>query len=193
MISRSENMARIRSRNTVPEQVLRRILRRAGLHPKPHPHLPGSPDVGFVRRRVALFLDGCFWHGCPQHYIAPKTRFEFWNRKLRQNADRDAAVDADLRAQGFRVVHLWQHELSEPDRVLERVTAALSRDTQKSPTFVQGRIWWNCQCGATDVQVTALSGPGSLKPAGRVRPEFAWLRCRLCGHEWQQAIPEKLK
>lgn len=143
---------------------------------------------------MAIFLDGCFWHGCPQHYIGPRTRGDFWSRKLRENVERDASVDAQLRAAGFRVVHLWQHELGSPDRVAERVCAALNETAHAtSPSFVVGRVWWTCACGADDVQVSALSGPGSLKPAGKVRPALASLVCRNCGAAWNAAVPTEMQ
>lgn len=188
--SRSENMARIKSRDTAPEVVLRRTLRRAGLRPRVHPRLPGAPDLGFVRRHVAVFLDGCFWHGCPQHYIAPKTRFAFWTEKLRRNVERDADVDAALATRGFRVVRVWQHELTNPDRVATRIAGALAEPGRRtSPGFSDGSIWWSCDCGSSDVQVTSASGPGSLKPAGKERPEFVRLRCRACGLRWDRPVP----
>jgi DNA mismatch endonuclease (patch repair protein) len=186
-------MARIKSRDTAPERVLRRVLRRAGLRPRAHPKLPGAPDLAFVRRRVAVFLDGCFWHGCPQHYIAPTTRFSFWADKLRRNVERDAAVDTALAAAGFRLVRIWQHELGHVDRVLVRVNAALDEHAERVPPgFSDGTIWWSCGCGSIDVQVTSVSEPGSLKPAGKVRPAAVTLRCRLCGRGWTQPVPEKL-
>lgn len=186
-------MARIRSRDTAPEVQLRRVLRQRGLRPTYHPRLPGSPDMGFVRRKVAVFLDGCFWHGCPQHYVAPKTRAVFWRRKLLDNVDRDAKVDTLLHANGFRVLHLWQHELSNPDEVAARVASELApykEGPATPPAFAEGRVWWACWCGSTDVQVAAVSGPGSLKPAGKERPESASLRCRACAREWTRAVPK---
>lgn len=194
-ITRSENMARIRCRDTAPEIQLRRLLRRQGLRATDHPRLPGSPDMAFVRRKVAVFLDGCFWHGCPQHYVAPKSRAVFWLRKLRDNVDRGAAVDTLLNASGFRVLHVWQHELSEPARVAARVASELVPD-QKTPAippgFVQGQVWWACWCGSTNVQVAAVSGPGSLKPRGKERPATAVLRCRACAREWTRAVPKEM-
>jgi DNA mismatch endonuclease (patch repair protein) len=185
-------MARIRSRDTAPEVLLRRVLRQHGLRPTYHPKLPGSPDMGFVRRKVAVFLDGCFWHGCPQHYVAPRTRQLFWRRKLADNVDRDGKADTLLHANGFRVVHVWQHELNDADRVAERVAGELAPDKEgpSTPGFSEGRVWWACWCGSTDVLVAAVSGPGSLKPGGKERPEAAALRCRACAREWTRAVPK---
>ncbi len=190
-LSRSENMALIRSRNTAPEQALRRVLLRAGLRPRPHPHLPGSPDLAFVRRHVAVFLDGCFWHGCPQHYVGPHTRREFWSHKLRTNVARDTSADDQLKTKHFRIVRLWQHELAQPQHVIQRVVAAL-QNIATSPFFSDGLIWWRCVCDSLDVAVTSISGPGSLKPAGVVRPESAVLACRECRREWTTAVPSVL-
>ncbi|TKC92128.1 very short patch repair endonuclease [Polyangium fumosum] len=186
-------MSRIRSRDTTPERVLRGVLRRAGLRPQPHPKLPGAPDVAFVRRRVAIFLDGCFWHGCPQHYIAPTTRFSFWADKLRRNVERDAEVDAVLQGMGFRLVRLWQHELTYVGGLLARVGAALDEHADPiPPAFCDGKIWWACACGSVDVRVVSVSERGSLKPAGKVRPAAASLRCRSCSRGWIVPVPEKL-
>jgi DNA mismatch endonuclease (patch repair protein) len=191
-LSRSENMARIRGRDTAPEVRLRRLLRRAGLRPRVHPRLPGAPDMAFVRRRLTIFLDGCFWHGCPQHYIAPKTRFSFWLKKLGMNVERDVDVDADLATRGFQVLRVWQHELARPEVVVARVSDTLADGRPTRPGFAAGTIWWVCQCGSSDAQVVAVSGPGSLKPAGRVRPEAVRLRCRNCGRRWDRAVPQVL-
>ena len=186
-------MARIKSRGTAPEVALHRTLRRAGLRPRVHPRLPGAPDLAFVRRHVAIFLDGCFWHGCPQHYIAPKTRFPFWTEKLRNNVERDVAVDAELAARGFQVVRVWQHELAKPDQAVARVAGAVQEFSGRTPPgFSHGNIWWTCACGSSDAQVTSVSGPGSLKPAGKERPQFVRLRCRACGNRWDRPVPKSL-
>jgi DNA mismatch endonuclease (patch repair protein) len=68
------------------------------------------PDVVFVARRVAIFLDGCYWHRCPQHGTAPRTNAGYWTEKLDRNVARDRRVDAALDAAGWRVVRIWEHE-----------------------------------------------------------------------------------
>lgn len=135
-LSRSEQMARIRARNTSPELRLRRALWRAGLryrlhHPTPH----GRPDVVFPARKVAVFVDGCFWHGCPVHYVRPRSREQFWCKKLRDNVDRDRRQTIALEAAGWRVVRIWEHEVYEElEEVVRRVETALEREAWKPPS-----------------------------------------------------------
>ena len=73
--------------------------------------LLGRPDFVFLASRVALFVDGCFWHGCPKHYIKPKNNRAFWKRKLDANRARDRQVNRELRRKGWRVVRIWEHDL----------------------------------------------------------------------------------
>lgn len=126
-LSRSENMARIRGRDTGPEVVLRRALWAAGLRYRKHAKTPvGRPDVVFPGPRVAVFIDGCFWHGCPAHYSRPNSQAEFWAAKLVDNVTRDRRQTLELEALGWRVVRVWEHEVYEQrDAVVARVAAAL--------------------------------------------------------------------
>lgn len=83
-------MKRIKSSDTSPEKALRAILWSWALRYRKHYHITGvRVDIGFVRPRVVVLIDGCFWHGCPDHYGRPKTRQEYWDRKLRINQERD--------------------------------------------------------------------------------------------------------
>ena len=112
--SRSEQMARIRARNTSPERELRRILWARGLRYRLHVRTPGGrPDVVFPGARVAVFIDGCFWHGCPKHYVRPRTRGGFWSLKLKSNFERDRVQTALLERAGWRVIRIWEHEIAE--------------------------------------------------------------------------------
>jgi DNA mismatch endonuclease (patch repair protein) len=113
-MSKSEQMARVRSRDTDAEILLRRALWRAGMRYRTTAKkLPGTPDVTFGRLRTAVFVDGCFWHGCPAHYTEPKTNRAFWQEKLRRNQERDRKVDALLTDMGWLVLRLWEHEVYE--------------------------------------------------------------------------------
>lgn len=112
--SRSEQMSRIRGKNTSPELLLRRALHAAGLRYRIHYRTPaGRADLAFVGARVAVFLDGCFWHGCPDHYVRPRSRTEFWSAKLAENVARDRRQTLTLEAVGWRVCRLWEHEVFE--------------------------------------------------------------------------------
>src|SRR5690554_5676106 len=100
---RSETMRRVRSRDTSCELLLRRELHRRGLRYSLRRKLPGSPDVVFVAKRVAVFVDGCFWHGCLIHCRRPSGNAGYWNAKIERNMERDVRVNATLTAQGWRV------------------------------------------------------------------------------------------
>ena len=107
---RSRNMRAVRAKNTAPELIIRRALHAAGYRYRLHvKHLPGSPDIALPKHRVAIFVDGCFWHGhgCALFKI-PQTRTEFWIGKIEGNRRRDLTKDEQLLAQGWRVFHVWE-------------------------------------------------------------------------------------
>ena len=110
---RSRNMSAIRSRgNRTTEKAVRFCLVRAGirgweLHSSA---LPGRPDFVFHKERLAVFIDGCYWHGCPKCYRAPTTNKSYWSQKLIRNVTRDRAITRILRKGGWRVVRFWEHQ-----------------------------------------------------------------------------------
>ncbi|WP_211340824.1 very short patch repair endonuclease [Xylanimonas allomyrinae] len=109
----SARMARVRNRDTAAELAVRRELHRRGRrYFVQRAILPGRrrPDIVFPRAKVAVFVDGCFWHSCPQHATRPKTNAAWWAEKLARNVARDRQTDADLEAAGWRVVRVWEHE-----------------------------------------------------------------------------------
>ena len=125
-VTRSRIMSRIRSKDTEPEMAVRRTLWARGLRYRVHDRtLPGTPDVSSKRRRLAVFVDGCFWHGCPKCYVEPKTNTSFWREKVRRNCARREEVRARLEALGFRVVEIWEHEACDAGAVIGRVEDAL--------------------------------------------------------------------
>ncbi|MCH8487162.1 MAG: very short patch repair endonuclease [Candidatus Cyclonatronum sp.] len=109
--TRSYNMSRIRSKDTKPEMRLRTGLHRLGLRFRLHSKkLPGKPDLSFRKYRTAVFVNGCFWHGhegCPK-FVMPKTRTEWWQAKISKTRARDAEVQAELRALGWKVIVVWE-------------------------------------------------------------------------------------
>jgi DNA mismatch endonuclease (patch repair protein) len=107
---RSRCMSHIRSRDTGPEMLVRKALWGAGLRYRLHARLPGRPDVAFMASRVAVFVDGCFWHCCPVHRTQPKGHAGFWSEKLRSNVARDRAVAVRLKQMGWAMVRVWEHE-----------------------------------------------------------------------------------
>jgi DNA mismatch endonuclease (patch repair protein) len=127
---RSDVMARIRSRgNKGTELALAKIFRAQRITGwRRHTAVFGRPDFIFAKPRVALFVDGCFWHGCPKHAKCPKNNREFWRRKLAANRARDARVTRTLRRAGWRVVRVWEHELAwkHQARLLNRIRKALA-------------------------------------------------------------------
>lgn len=124
----SARMRANRRRDTKPEIALRSALHALGLrfrkdHPLRLPDRIVRPDVAFPRHRLAVFVDGCFWHCCPDHGNVPQANSGYWRPKLERNVARDRAVDAALAAEGWRVVRAWEHE--DPVRVALAVEALL--------------------------------------------------------------------
>lgn len=106
-------MSRQRSVNTEIEVRLRQELHAAGLryrvHRRPIPGLRCTADIVFTSARVAVFVDGCFWHGCPDHGTMPKTNTDFWREKIRRNIERDEHTRSELAAAGWLAVQVWEH------------------------------------------------------------------------------------
>lgn len=132
---RSQVMARIRARgNRATEIALIEVLR-AGKLKGWRRHLPifGRPDFVFPRLRLAVFVDGCFWHQCPQHATRPKNNAAFWLRKLEANVRRDRLVTRTLRARGWQVVRIWEHDLipSRQQRVAKKLQAIFDHSFQQ--------------------------------------------------------------
>lgn len=88
----------------------------------------GKPDFVFPQQRLAIFVDGCFWHGCPSHGSIPTTNAVFWLEKLKRNKNRDRVVNRELRRRGWRVLRFWQHEFKYPQKITRRLTRSLEVD-----------------------------------------------------------------
>ena len=131
---RSRVMARVKGRDTGPELALRRALYRAGVrgwrcHRK---NLPGKPDLAFGRARLAIFVDGGFWHGHPSKYW-PGRSGDYWDAKIARNQARDREVDASLAALGWQVMRLWDFEvLEDADAAAARIQTLLNA-TESAP------------------------------------------------------------
>lgn len=114
--TRSRVMSRIRSGgNRSTERRFRAALASRGVRGwivRPA-GVAGRPDILFPRRRVAVFLDGCFWHGCPEHFKPPSSNRAYWSQKIAVNRERDRGASDFLKAEGMRVVRLWEHELRD--------------------------------------------------------------------------------
>jgi len=106
------NMSRIKGKDTKPEKRLRSALHARGWRFRLHCRdLPGSPDIVFRGLKVAIFVDGCFWHGCAAHSVKPQTNRTFWLNKIKANQARDRKAKAALLALGWTVVRIWEHDL----------------------------------------------------------------------------------
>lgn len=120
-------MAKQARKDTAPEIALRRLLHAAGLRFRVGLPVPGMPrrsiDIAFPRAKVAVFVDGCFWHSCPEHATKPAANDAWWARKLAGNVERDAATTAHLETAGWTVIRVWEHEA--PAEVAARVRALL--------------------------------------------------------------------
>lgn len=122
-------MSRIRSHgNKGTELEMIRVFRRHGITGwRRHQPIFGKPDFVFRQLKLAVFMDGCFWHGCPKHSNMPATNREFWRKKLETNKRRDRLVTRTLRASGWRVLRVWEHELTKKNEttLLRRIRRAL--------------------------------------------------------------------
>ena len=107
-------MASNRNRDTKPELVIRSAVHRRGLRyrvaARPLPRLRRTADLVFRPARVAVFIDGCFWHGCPEHYAEPRTNAAYWSEKVARNKQRDSDTNQQLRDAGWTVLRYWEHE-----------------------------------------------------------------------------------
>lgn len=135
-------MAKVRGRDTTPELRVRRIAHALGARFRLHRRdLPGTPDLVFPRRKLALFVHGCFWHrhqGC-RYATSPKTRSEFWSRKFEANMARDGRNERDLRSRGWRVEVIWECETRNPLVLADRLRAILLLDTVNPSETDAGR------------------------------------------------------
>lgn len=121
-----------KARDTKPELALRSAVHALGMRYRvgirPLPHVRRTADIVFTRARVAVFLDGCFWHGCPDHHRPAKRNAEFWDAKIKGNITRDASTDALLREAGWHVIRIWEHE--DPLTAAERISAIVRGQTR---------------------------------------------------------------
>lgn len=115
--ARRRNMQAIRNKDTKPEQLVRRLVHAQGLRyrvfARPLPGLRRTADMVFRPVKVAVFIDGCYWHGCPEHYVPPRTNAGYWSEKVARNMARDADTNARLAEAGWTVLRFWEHESPE--------------------------------------------------------------------------------
>lgn len=193
-LSRSEHMARVKGKNTSPERILRSALWEAGLRYRLDYKVPaGRPDIVFPGPKVAVSVDGCFWHGCPAHYSRPRSREEFWSQKLAANTERDSRLTLRLESCGWNVVRVWEHEifsdLEEVIRIVQRAIRGESPPPERDwrvvrvvPMPNEGEDWerrelhslraWDLVRYELGPRKTG-KGKGNPRPANSARRSFA--------------------
>lgn len=137
---RSRCMSRIRGRDTKPEVALRSALWRCGLRFRKNSRLRGKPDIVFPVERLAVFVDGCFWHRCPQHQTKPASNAEFWERKLSENVERDQRINRILDADGWTVLRVWEHEVEDGLKEVARRIRQLVADRRSTSKGAERRL-----------------------------------------------------
>ncbi|QCW81038.1 very short patch repair endonuclease [Methylotuvimicrobium buryatense] len=129
-------MKKIRQTGTKAEMALRKALQRSGLRYRVNYQVLKKPrriaDVAFTKLKIAIFVDGCFWHGCPEHASWPKSNAEFWQHKIEANRARDADTDAKLKEIGWTVIRVWEHEC--PEMAADKINAVI--DVKRSEAKV---------------------------------------------------------
>lgn len=137
-------MSRQKSRDTGVEVALRKALHAKGaryrIHRKPVKGVRREADIVFGPARVAVFVDGCFWHGCPVHATWPKSNAEFWRTKIEGNRRRDLDTDARLAEAGWLAVRIWEHERADEAAVRVLALVASRRASARPPARAQGSI-----------------------------------------------------
>jgi len=131
-VKRSEIMSKVHSYNTTPEIIVRKLLHSMGYRFRLQKRdLPGKPDIVMLKHKTVIFVNGCFWHGCPscKHAsIRPKTNREYWNRKLNRTIKRDKENILELKKLGWRILVIWECETKrkEIDKLMEKITCFFS-------------------------------------------------------------------
>jgi DNA mismatch endonuclease (patch repair protein) len=125
-----------RSRDTAPELAVRRLLHAAGLRyrvdKRPEPSLRRTADILFTRQRIAVFVDGCYWHACPEHGTVARSNASYWSAKLERNVTRDADTTARLEKAGWIVLRFWEHE--EPAAVAASIVGVVRSQQIQPPS-----------------------------------------------------------
>lgn len=107
---RSYNMSCINGSKTKPELKIKKLMSSLGFVYQPK-KIIGHPDFTDKKRKIAVFIDGCFWHKCPKHYIAPKQNIKFWADKIETNVRRDRLINKNLKDKKWKIIRIWEHEL----------------------------------------------------------------------------------
>ena len=132
----ARSMKSNRRRDTRPELAIRQLLHARGYRYRvdfaPWSNKRRRADIVFTRRRLAVFIDGCFWHGCPEHGMVPVSHAEYWEPKLARNVERDAETTAMARAEGWRVLRIWEHvSAADAVQLIVRTLEALEEERER--------------------------------------------------------------
>lgn len=180
-------MSRIKSANTKPEIILRHALWAKGLRYRINYRVEKvRPDVVFTKAKIAIFVDGCQWHGCPEHYVKPRTRDEFWSKKLKESIERDIAQTDLLTSKGWLVYRAWEHEIWEN---LPNITETILKilETKQVETASNFRVFkvekTNLENEIEKRYMLDLSFPETIKIIERKRSTKKWKREKFCGQE----------
>lgn len=124
---RSYNMSQIKSKDTRPELYLRKVLLINKIRNfKTNYNLPGKPDLVFTKNKLAVFIDGCFWHKCPKCFVRPVTRSKFWEEKIKNNVRRDKQINKVILSLGWQILRFWEHEINRnPGKVVKKIAKKL--------------------------------------------------------------------
>ena len=104
-------MSQIKSKDTKPEIIVRKLIWKKGYRYRIGHGLAGRPDMVFPLYNTAVLIDGCFWHGCPKHYRAPLSNVKYWKKKISGNKKRDRKIDKKLAEEGWKVIRIWEHDI----------------------------------------------------------------------------------
>lgn len=128
------NMSQIKGKNTKPEVILRKILYAKGFRGyRIHYKLIGKPDIVFIKSKIAIFVDGCFWHKCPLCFVKPGTRTKFWIKKINNNVKRDKTVTKNLEKEGWIVLRFWEHEIKKSaDKIAAKILRRFKQSQMKA-------------------------------------------------------------
>jgi DNA mismatch endonuclease (patch repair protein) len=128
----SERMSKVRNKDTAAEMAIRSELHARGFRYRVNLRTPEAgrsrPDIAFTKQRIAVFVDGCFWHKCPDHATFPKSNEQWWSDKLDINVRRDRSIDSALTEIGWTVLRIWEHE--NPKEAVDKIVAAVNRSTR---------------------------------------------------------------
>jgi len=125
---RSAIMRAIKSSDTRLEIAIRSALWKGGLRYRKKSSLPGKPDMTFIGAKTVVFIDSCFWHGCPDHCRMPKSNAEYWTKKIRNNRERDLKINKKYQEIGWIVIRVWEHQLNEDFEKLIRKIDRIIRE-----------------------------------------------------------------